>query len=709
MAVIRSITLDNTRGVSLTNRIVEIPLSSRTFRFGSVDSTGYDLDLLDSDQSTRIVHSLRLWGGAVGLTLDGQPWLLPLSGDGHNYDLSGQVQVADLGLGNGPHTLVSCGVYDNPDGSVTHGELNCYDKDHNHLWVFRSPEDDYVMDFNVADINGDGIPEIAIGFARSTHKAYVLDRNANITWTYDSGLFPPGTGLSGGPYLRTAYPGKMRNDLPGLQMFIGSSGGDTVTYPGYNTAYLSLHDVANNVQLWKIPLKVVAGRNASLQKGLVADLSNTGQAYGYVMQASMLFKVDNAGNIVWIYDHVTHEPNDQQTFYTIAAGHVTSTTTKQIVTYSCPQDTTTYAYGVVICVNDSGALLWERIIPVGGFGIACGDINGDGYDEVLVGYGTAGFGGLIVLDRNGDEIAHTTTPDKARTCRFADYDGSGSIGALVTCDDMHLHRYKIKTGSNVGATIKATIPSLTAGATKTIYLAQNPTANNPPAGDYYFNLSSATPPTEGTIHGGSWSATGTYLQSGDSVNVSAAECCEYALISTDGFELEFDAAKPAQGDGTLEYYVGVRYRCNTWGNDRPNGYQVIVGAKGTVSFTQTATTTGTVETLYTTASSGLTFSTSETVRFRLVVSGNDHSLTYRKSSGVWTLLFSVYDSTSPVTSAGSIAFINNRGQSKYSNIVIRTIPSSYGTDTTGPGPFASMDLLPSSTPIPMLALTGRVI
>jgi hypothetical protein len=676
--VLQGIAVDNGRGVSLSNALVEIPLSSSLFTFSSLAPDGSDLDILDSDGATSISHSLRNWNSEVGLRLV-DTWLAPPSDGTHSFVFAGQLQVGDIGLPNGPHTLWAAGSALN-DPSPVYGELFVYDKNHNLVWSYQAPTKDYVMSCTLGDVNGDGVNEIAVGFRNAEQKAYILKNDGTVLWSFH--------GPNGVPngYIRTATIGKLRNDLPGSEVVFGTSGGS-----------VSLCD-HTGTQLWTKTLTYSSGLH-TIQAGIIDDLDLSGQGYIYCTQSTYVVKIDSLGNIIW---SVSPLFGNIYSSYAIASGHITSTSTKQIVTSASVElPGATNAAGFVACLDINGNVLWTRMIPYPSAAISCGDVNGDGYDEVIVGWGTTtsnttttGWGGILVLDRNGNELACTSIPTITGAIRFADYDGSGTKAINVSCRDMRLFRYKWNTGVNAGGTVKAIIPSLGAGAAKTIYLARATSGINPPIGDCTFDLSGddgSTPP-DGDVQGGSWTIQSHRLTSRDSGNTSAAEAFEYTSSSCDSFELEFDARKPAQGDGTAaDYYVGVRYRCNTWGTQRPNGYLLIVGAKGIVNLTRTQTTVGNVATVYSTASSGLTFGTSDVVRLRVVVASNDHSCSYSLNGGPWKILYAVQDTSgSPVTTPGTIAFVNNRGQSQYSSIVLKSIPSAYTVDSSGPGPVLTL-------------------
>ena len=127
-------------------------------------------------------------------------------------------------------------------------------------------------------------------------------------------------------------------------------------------------------------------------------------------------------------------------------------------------------------------------------------MNGDGFDEVIVGAATAteadvnwqGWGGFFVLDQDGNEIAFASA-NGTGLIKFYDWQGTGKPSIMFGgYGDMLLYHYDWVNQTGHGATVKATIPALTAGTSKTIYLAKSATPILPPLGDYTFDFSART-------------------------------------------------------------------------------------------------------------------------------------------------------------------------------------------------------------------------
>ncbi len=674
-ATIESLVVDNTYGAALTNEVVFIPVSAATFPFGQVDSGGLQLSVLNTDGATRITSSLRDWGANVGLA-PGPVWLGPSTDGTSTYTVAGQVFVGPLGTANDPHTVWAVGSSD-----TTKSLVLCYDNTGSQIWTFQSATNkDYCMSAKMGDVNGDGVNEVALGFRLADSILYVLHPDGSQLWNWTA---------PSSMYLRGLAIGNMvPADLPGNEVFIGSS-----------TGLATLLNPAGS-QIWQITLTPTTGYFSTIQDALIDDLANVGTQFLYCSQGNLLWKIDSTGAIIWTYTHAGEISGLPLYSYQIASGHVTSTSTRQIV---LPFDAKlTCNLGGVACISSTGTLLWERILPFPNDTICCGDVNGDGYDEVITGWGgnPANFpvseGGILVLDRNGNEIGAAQLPGPARIIRCVPYDTTGRLGIVVTTGARTLHHFAVQTAPATGATVKAVIPSIGAGATKTIYLANAGSTINPPLGDYLFDLSGSngTSPPGGTAHGGTWTIQGSWLQSEDDADTAVVASLEYAAVSTDGFELEFDLQKPGQGTGaSTDYYGGVFFRANTWASNYPNGYELLVGAKGNWGFYPVVSGTGRGGNIWSTASAP-TFNTTDTMRVRVVVTGADLTCAYSKNSGAWTVLGRIQDSTT--LTAGTIAFVNLRGQSRYQNIVIRTIPSAYSTGGVGLGSSVAMNLL---TPI----------
>src|SRR5208283_3165163 len=100
-----------------------------------------------------------------------------------------------------------------------------------------------------------------------------------------------------------------------------------------------------------------------------------------------------------------------------------------------------------------------------------------------------------------------------------------------------------------------------------------------------------------------------------------------------------------QGTGATSYYVGCAYRCTGWSSNFPSCLLFQAPNTGAdVKLLQLAASTGAVvETLFDSGTTGLTFTTTDVLKFRVVSTGTMHAASYSKNGGPWTVLYSIVD------------------------------------------------------------------
>ncbi len=673
----QKITLNASQSPAMTNQVGFIPITSRNFSFGALLASGRDLQLYDSDQSTPIAHSLRTWGtGGLRLIDRTAP---PSSADPLPYIFAVATVTGTMGFGADPHTIRSWGSGFGANGTIpAYGLWRCYDATGALIWTFQTANHDYPMSTFIADVDGDGVSEVIVGTRRIDHRGYVLNgTTGTVRWSWDLGA-SASEPLSNGSYCRISCAGNMRTDLAGLEVLHGGSDGK-----------LRLADKDGN-EIFSIVL-TQPNSNQSVQDALIDDLTGSGTNAIYCVQGEKVRKVDNTGTVLWTYTHARLGAYFNN-YYAISSGHITSTTTKQLVACSATQDGTSNL-GVCTVLDSAGAVAWEKVVPYRCYSVGVGDVNGDGYDEVLLTFGTNGsftngdgWGGLLVLDRDGVELSGASFGSSAKNTNFGDTDGDGIPEILVACDDGYQYRY---AWDSIGATVKATIPSISAASTRDLWAAGTGSTTLPPLGDYYFDLSGAdgATPTGWTQRLGAWTIQGGTLQSPDDGDTAGGiRCAELTGSSTDGLEAEYDAGKPGQGTGSSVYYTGFRYRCVSWSAGLPVGYYVQTGNTGVLQLQRTASGTATpAVVIVSIAVAAAAFNATDVMRYRVVASGDYHSLAYRKNGSAWKLLYETSDVGGP-TAAGSVALTSNRGQSRYSGITLLALPSVFGNTFAGPSP-----------------------
>ncbi len=684
---LESVTIDCTTAtttpqVSLTNEVVYIPLASHTFNFSGLNSNGRNLEVLGIDGATPLTATLRTWNTGVGLRLMNRLKCPSVDGHGNAIYVGTGVAVGNLGLVNPPHTVWCTG-----SDLLDEGIITVYDRFGNVLWNYPGASAYSPTDIAIADINGDGINEVIASYitpgTSGNGGVFCLSASGSLVWNWAN------TPLSGhNTYCRGIAIGKLRSDYPNLQAVMTGAFG-----------HVALIDDQGNT-IWIDTTSYVGDISAdqTVQKVAIDDLVLSGTPYIFFTAGNQLFKISAANAIVWTY---TDPLSVDNVHYNLAIGYITSTTTKQVVMTGATLGSS--QLGSVTVVNDSGALIWTKFFPFPLYSVSVGDVNADGYDEILLTAGSAlnygmtlGWGATIVLDKDGNELTAGSIASSSKFSTYADYNGDGIKELSVSCDSGVLYRYAF---DSVGGSIKTTIPAIAANALDTISIVPSSSSTNvPPQGDFYFDAtgSNGSAPPGMNQRTGVWTVQSGTIQGPSDGDTANANAIEATGLSTDGLELEYTAVQDSQS--TSITYHGIWYRCASWSGGFPNCYRAELGSDGEDYLLRFASGNATpVQIVHVT--SGPTITTTDSLRVRVTASGNDHALSVQKNGGPWTTVYRVQDATgSPVTAAGTVALYTGRGQTQFSNIVLQAIPSAYGAPAlNGPAPDIAPAFLPPTT------------
>jgi len=703
-----ALTLDNTSPpsnrtigstLSFTNQQLLLGLSRGNFLASTFRSDGLDLQVYASDGVTTIPTYQRSWGSSVGLRFMSR--IAVPTGNSPSYGPYVQCEAAvcgNIGLTNDPHTAYGYATQANVAGNTLsgvggqqQGGMVVLDKTGATAFTFgfsSGQNYDSVNSLNIGDVNGDGIPEILVGSSRGAQEVAVITggTTGTVLWTY-----PWTYGAANANYIRNATVGKVRHELPGNEVFV--TGGT-----GLANGYV---DLVNHlgVKVWGY-IATTTKVNGSTQNSLIADLSNSGQAACFFSRSNEIWKLDYTGALVWTYAYDS-AATVERNFYGLASGFVTTnhaSGTQQIVAAG-GYPAGTVSDGVIICVNDSGALLWEKVFPMNAYGVQCADLNGDGYDEVIVMWGTdtganspapgfcppdQGWGGITILDLHGDEITTASLPCAVKATAYGNFDGSGQKQIQVCGDDGYLYRFGIDL---TGASIKCVVPSVTSNTTSTLYLGSSGGANLATNGDFSFNLTGAngTAPIGFTAELGTWTMQSGRIQSPSDGDTATHACLDAAYVSVASFELQGSAWKINQGTGAAsDYYNCIYYKVSSYSGGIPvNGYKVGITCKASTTNCSLGRYNSGTNTPVVVVTAPFTLNTTDQLDFRIVCANDWHSCIIRKNGGAWTELWNIQDS-SPITASGSVAYCSERGQSQFSALTI------YGYSNTdvnaGPGP-----------------------
>lgn len=320
------------------------------------------------------------------------------SPDGSDYYTTG-VAVGTLGgarrlvFGSGKNLALS---------APYEGTLSCVEMDGTPVWTYNSPNNDFVMGVDIGDVDNDGANEVAAGFRLQDHIGVLLDADGNLIWSYDMGE---------GNYVRGVKIGELRSDHPGKEVVFAGAG-----------AKLALVSADGN-EIWATTL--TDPYYATVQWVWIADADADGQAEIYVAcGASVRRHRASDGAEVW---RTTIGGNNNYC-YGVAAGHITSMTTQQIVSASEESG--------VFVLDADGNEVWSA---AGGKGadnaVYVSDIDGDGYDEVFVTHGVENSvpGGVRIYDHDGKRLGQIYLPAHAQLVTY----NAGDI--VVTCDDGNVY------------------------------------------------------------------------------------------------------------------------------------------------------------------------------------------------------------------------------------------------------------------------------
>lgn len=325
------------------------------------------------------------------------------------------VSIGELNNVKGKELVVASGT----DLKVEpyHGRISVFDSSGNRLWTFTSPTyQSFGMDVAVGDVDDDGNNEIAFATNYQEAKVYLLDKNGNELWHWSA----HGTGYE---YTRGVAIGKVRNDYNHNQVVVS----------GFNSQ-LALLDYLGN-EIWFINV----GSSYTVQTVKIADTNADGQAEIIVSHERYVRKFDHLSNLVW----ATVVGDANCTAIGIDVGHVTSLSEMQIATGVYPR----FGVGTIkrcVLLNKDGNEIWHWDAPYGCSGIKVADVNGDGYDEVIVGYGNhdnetpnpaIDRGGISVLDRNGNELCSLSMPSTVGFIAWGDANNDGKNEIFAACDD----------------------------------------------------------------------------------------------------------------------------------------------------------------------------------------------------------------------------------------------------------------------------------
>lgn len=308
-------------------------------------------------------------------------------------------------------------------GSPIDGTVECFDAAGNSLWTYNSTTNDYALGLGVGDIDGDADNEVLVGFHAADHVAVLLDNTGSLVWSFDNGATN---------YVRAVAIGELDSGHTGKEAVIGGRNG---------TLHLLDKDGAS---IWSktgatslcYP-SCVGGSEDTVQSVVIADTNSDAQNEIIVGYNRYVRKYDYTGTQTWS----TTAGDAGSWVFGVAAGNVTGATGLEIA--AAIANFGTGAINAVKLLDKDGSVLWTWNSAVSCWSVAIGDVDSDGNNEVIVGYGThidqsppaLGFGGVAVLNSSGAAIATFALPSSVKFVIFGDADNDGNNEIVASCDD----------------------------------------------------------------------------------------------------------------------------------------------------------------------------------------------------------------------------------------------------------------------------------
>jgi hypothetical protein len=304
------------------------------------------------------------------------------------------------------------------------GRAKAFDSQGNVLWTFTSPLGSYGMLADMGDVNGDGYNEVAMTFNVNEAAAFLVDRNGNTLWRY---------AMVGGNYARGVRIGKVRNDYPNLQVVVG----------GWNGQFVLLDE--NGAEIWRKTLG-----SLTVQSIRIADIDADGNNEIVIAYNRDVRAYDELGNLIWSRT-LGDVDND---IISVDVGNVTGSAGLEILATARPRWGSGSIRGAYL-LNSSGVELWHWN-PTTGNGCEGGmlqDLDGDGIDEVIVGWGNhpdgadpggvGHMGGITILDSTGAELGTWTGTETVEFFAWGDVNNDGAPELVATGSDGKTHIFRV--------------------------------------------------------------------------------------------------------------------------------------------------------------------------------------------------------------------------------------------------------------------------
>lgn len=313
------------------------------------------------------------------------------------------------------------------------GHLTALNADGSVKWTYTSANADYVLGVAVGDVDGDGDDEVAVSFHMTDHIGSLISKTGALLWSYD---------LGANNYCRGVAIGKVRADYTGNQVVFGGRNGT-----------LSLCDKDGNV-IWEKKGATAlcapscgGGSGDTVQSIALGDTDQDGQNEIVIGYGATVRQFDETGTQEWS----TTVGDANSWVFGVAVGKITSAAGLQIAAAVTNGAGTGGAVNQFVVLDKDGDVLWTYPAPNYAWCVAAGDVNDDGLDEVIIGYGrhgaepppAIGGAGVSILNNLGVALAHAALGASPKFILCADVDGDGAREIVAPSDDGNVYIVEI--------------------------------------------------------------------------------------------------------------------------------------------------------------------------------------------------------------------------------------------------------------------------
>ena len=649
-----AVAIDGALSPALTGPIVHIPVGDRVLNRALYLSDGTDIQAYASDGTTTLATKLRAWN-AVGLYLKKRytPAAAP-------YVYATGVDV--LTTASGAKRIV-VGVGTDLLSPPVSGQVVVFDPDTgDEVATWASPGDDFVMNVRAVP-QASGGDRLAVNTRLIDCTSYLLEPDlTTVVGSYDFST----------TYVRALHSASVSGSN---RVVIGGPGGRIILL---DNDYAPVWEKIGTTALC-YPSCNDSTRNNTIQNVLIDDADGTFAVY-HVYGDKIRRASITDGSQVWLSAAISG-----LMCFGVTTGRLGASNRRVVGVHGGDSS----QIGMVsVYESADGTLVWRKPLRTQAWNVCCLDIDGDGYDEIVVTGGQhdvadppeIGVGVVWVLDRDGNELQCFDVPGAIKMARVVDFGDGPEI--LCTANDGSVLRLAPTAGAG---SVRVTLPNISAGGSTTIYLAPTGSSAIPTASEGIATTTTAgtdgTLPAHFTDHSAAgWAIQDDWLRSPDTGDAGGLRACGIAGTSRIDLEATFEARFIANGTNVAaDYYVYAFYRASSFSGSFPKAYRLAIGLKGNLTLDRVPSGSGTqTYRLYDDGAGGAGVwagcSLNDVLKVHVVASANWHALAIGVDGGPPKLVYLLRDSTDNsgglgrIETTGTFALANNRGQAEFRSL-----------------------------------------